>query len=284
MDHARGELEEGLLLVGELPIDPRELVVLAVRVVVAALRSAELVAVADHRHSLREEKRRQEVAFLPLAQGIRRRIVSCPLGAAVPAQVVAFAVAVFLEVCLVVFFVVADEIVEREAVVRGDEVDARGGLPAGPRIQVIASSETGRELGHRPAVAAPEPAHRISILPIPLGPQHREIADLIPALAEIPRLRNQLHLRQHWILMDDVEERAEAIHLEQLASERARQVEPEAVDVHLDHPVPQAVHDELQHLRALHVQRVPAAGEVHVVPVVIADQTVVRRVVYPFER
>ena len=75
--------------------------------------------------------------------------------------------------------------------------------------------------------------------------------------------------------MDDVEEGAESIDLVQLARERARQVEAEAVDVHLEHPVAQAVHDQLQHLRALHVQRVAAAGEVHVVARVVGHEPVV---------
>ena len=74
----------------------RELVVLAVRVVVPELRSPQLVAVADHRHALRQQHRRQEVALLPLAQRVDLRIVRRPLGAAVPAQVVVLPVAVLL--------------------------------------------------------------------------------------------------------------------------------------------------------------------------------------------
>ena len=65
--------------------------------------------------------------------------------------------------------------------------------------------------------------------------------------------------------MDDVEERAQLVHLVQLARQRAGQIEAEAVDVHFQHPVAQAVHDELQHARMPHVERVAAAGEVHVV-------------------
>ena len=37
--------------------------------------------------------------------------------------------------------------------------------------------------------------------------------------------------------MDDVEERAESIDLVQLARKRARKVEPEAVDMHVEDPV-----------------------------------------------
>ena len=70
----------------------------------------------------------------------------------------------------------------------------------------------------------------------------------------------------------------------QLARERGREVEAEPVDVHLEHPVAQAVHDQLQHVRVPHVQRVAGAGVVHVVAPVVRDETVVRRVVDPLER
>jgi hypothetical protein len=113
-----------------------------------------------------------------------------------------------------------------------------------------------------PAVAAPEAAHRVAVLAVPLGPADREVAHLVAALAEIPRLGDELHLRDHRVLVDHVEEGPEPVHLVQLARERARQVEPEPVHVHVGDPVAQAVHDELQHARALHVQRVAAAREV----------------------
>ena len=79
--------------------------------------------------------------------------------------------------------------------------------------------------------------------------------------------------------MDDVEERPQLVDLEQLAGQRAGQVEAEAVDVHLGDPVAQAVHDELQDARVLHVERVAAAGEVHVVARVLRRQPVVGGVV-----
>ena len=69
--------------------------------------------------------------------------------------------------------------------------------------------------------------------------------------------------------MDDVEEGAQPVDLVQLAGQRAGQIEAEPVDVHLRDPVAQAVHDELQHARMLHVERVAAAGEVHVVARVV---------------
>ena len=83
--------------------------------------------------------------------------------------------------------------------------------------------------------------------------------------------------------MDDVEEGAEAVDLEQLAGQGAGQVEAEAVDVHLADPVPQAVHHELEDDRLGHIQRIARAGEVHVVTRV-GRQPVIRRVVHAAHR
>ena len=79
--------------------------------------------------------------------------------------------------------------------------------------------------------------------------------------------------------MNDVEEGGQPIDIVQLARQRGGQIEAEAVDVHLRHPVAQAVHDQLQHLRMAHVQAVAGAGVVHVVARIVGHQPVVGRVV-----
>ena len=60
------------------------------------------------------------------------------------------------------------------------------------------------------------------------------------------------------------------------------EVEAEPVHVHLAHPVPQRVDDQLQHVRLPHVQRVPGACGVEVVASAVGQQ-VVRRVVDALE-
>ena len=89
----------------------------------------------------------------------------------------------------------------------------------------------------------------------------------------------RLDLGDHGVLVDDVEERAQPVDVGQLARQRRGQVEAEAVDVHLLDPVAQAVHDELERARMGHVQRVAAAGVVHVVAAGLGRQPVVRGVV-----
>ena len=80
-------------------------------------------------------------------------------------------------------------------------------------------------------VAAPEVADRVAVYAVPLRPQDREVADLVAALADVPRLGDQLHLREHRVLVDDVEERGQPVDVVQLAGQRGGEVEAEAVDV-----------------------------------------------------
>lgn len=140
--HHPGEGQQVHVRVG--PVDPGELVVLAVAVVVAVLGAAQLVAVTDHRHALRQQQRGQEIALLAGPQGVDLLVVGRSLGAAVPGPVVALAVVVVLAVGLVVLLVVGHQVTQREPVVGGDEVD-RGDRPApGVFVQV---GRTGQPVG-----------------------------------------------------------------------------------------------------------------------------------------
>src|SRR5690606_31636253 len=186
------------------------------------------------------EQRRKEVPDAAASQLEDARIVGLALYTRVPRDVVVAAVAVALAVGLVVLLVVGDEVVQRETVVSGDEVDAGIRQPAVALVEVAAARESRGHLRDLSRVATPEATDRVAVLPVPLGPAHREVPDLVAAFAEIPGLGDQLHLRDDGVLRDDVEEGTESVHLVELAGERAREVEPEPVDVHLEDPVPQA--------------------------------------------
>ena len=194
-------------------------------------------------------------------------------------MVVVGAVAVVLAVGLVVLVVVADQIVQREAVVGGDEIDAGVGLAAAVLVEVAGAGKAPGEIADQAAVALPVGAHGVAVAVVPLGPAGGKIADLVAALAQVPGFGDQLDLGQHRVLQQDVEEGAEPVDLMQFARQGRGQIEAEAVDVHLQHPVAQRVHDQLQHARMLQVERVAAAGVIHVVARIVADQAVVGGVV-----
>src|SRR5207248_9682065 len=98
--------------------------------------------------------------------------------AMVPGAVVGAAVLVVLAICLVVLVVVRDEIVEREAVVRGDEVDARPGLASRP-VEDLRRSAKARRQRLRRGLRAPEVAHRVAELVVPLRPARRKAPELV---------------------------------------------------------------------------------------------------------
>ncbi len=97
------------------------------------------------------------------------------------------------------------------------------------------------------------------------------------------RLGDQLDLREHGVLVDRVEERAQPVDVVELAGQRAGQVEAEAVDVALGHPVAQRVHDQPQHAGVARVERVARPRVVHVEARVVGDEAVVAGVVDALE-
>ena len=151
-------------------------------------------------------------------------------------------------------------------------------------VQVGTAGEPGRELAEGGGLVPPEVAHGVAVAPVPLRPQRGEVADLVPALPDVPRLGDELDLRDDGILLDQVEERGQPVDLVELAGQARGQVEAEPVHVHLGHPVPQRVHDELERARVTHVQAVPGAGGVVVEPRVVRHEPVVGGVVDALER
>ena len=151
--------------------------------------------------------------------------------------------------------------------------------PAGVLVQVGRAGDPAGELPEGRRLAAPEVPHGVAVLPVPLRPQWREVAHLVAARPDVPRLGDQLDLGDRRVLLDQVEEGAQPVHVVELAGQRGGEVEAEAVDVHLQHPVAQRVHDQLQGVRVPHVQRVAGAGVVHVVLRLAVHDPVVRAVV-----
>src|SRR5690242_15593876 len=100
------------------------------------------------------------------------------------------AVAILLEIGLVVLLVVGDHIAHGEAVMGGDEIDAGPGPPPLLVEHVGGAGDAGSELRQHALVAAPVAPHRIPVTVVPLRPTRREVAELIAAGADIPGLGN----------------------------------------------------------------------------------------------
>ena len=175
---------------------------------------------------------------------------------------------------VVVLVLVGDEVGQREAVVGGHEVDRRRGPAAAAPVEVAGPGQARGEVGQGALGRAPEVAHRVAVAAVPLAPAGREVADPVAAGADVPGLGDQLDAREHRVLAHRGQEQRVGVELARAPAERGRQVEAEAVDVHLLHPVAQRVHHQAQRLGAVDVERVAAAGVVHIQSRILAKAIV----------
>src|SRR5208283_474278 len=112
----------------------------------------------------------EQVFHLAVAQLFDSGIVRGALDAAIPGTIVVCAVAVLFEIGLVVLMVIGDQIVQREAVVAGDEVDALLGFALFVTIEIGAADVA---LGKRTdgvSIGAEKVAHVVAELAIPFPP------------------------------------------------------------------------------------------------------------------
>ena len=289
MDQVCREADQ--VLVGTLPVQPADGVVLVVGVVVALLGAAHLIAGSQHRRALRQQQRGQQGPFQACAGAVDVRVVCRAFLPGIPAVVVVVAVAVVLAVGLVVLLVVGNQIVQREAVVRGDEVDA-GLRAATVVVELLAGA--GNLAGEGAAVLVglqPEAAHRVTEAVVPLAPARQIGAQLVAAAGRVPGLGDQLDASQGRILPDGLEEGGVAVEAARIvgigqrhAPQHRGKVEAEAVDVHLLDPVAQRIHDHLQRHVVAGVDAVAGAGVVGVVGRILAAEVVVGLVVQPAPR
>src|SRR5947208_5377934 len=111
-DQAANKRGEVLFRRADRPIQPADLVVLAIGVVVASLAATELVSRQEHRGALREDERREQVAPVAAAHRVDCGVVGRSFNAVIDAGVLIVAVAVVLAVRLVVLVLVAYKVGE----------------------------------------------------------------------------------------------------------------------------------------------------------------------------
>src|SRR4051794_40115615 len=110
----------------------------------------------------------------------------------IAAEIVAAAVPVLLQIRFVVLLVVADKILQGEAIVAGNEVHA-GLRPAIPGLVRVAAPRQPRgEISSPSGFSSPEVPDGIAILVIPFAPARWETSGLVPAGPKIPGLRDEL--------------------------------------------------------------------------------------------
>src|SRR5262249_62092310 len=83
----------------------------------------------------------------------------------------------------------------------------RGRAAPRPPVHVRGPADPAGELADADRVAAPEVAHGVAVLAVPLAPHRREPAQVVAVhLADVPGLGDQLGPGDHRVLGDQVEE------------------------------------------------------------------------------
>src|SRR5258708_10861369 len=106
--------------------------------------------------------------------------------AAIGRVVLVGAVAIAFAFGFVVLGVVAEQVLQREAVVHGDVIDAGARFAAVMIDQVGRAGHAARDFANQAAFTAPVAPHRGTIAVIPLRPLRGKRPDLITAHAEVP--------------------------------------------------------------------------------------------------
>ena len=169
-DHATGEAENVPVLFQTSPVMPARCVILAVGVIVAALRAAHLVAAEQHWHTARDEQSQQEVLDLAFPQSPDHRIGCLAFGAVVFAEVVVCPIPVVFAICFIVLVAIAHQIVQSEPIVAGDEVDAAFWAFARLGVDIGAATDAAGKQTNHPIIATPESPNLISEPVVPFRP------------------------------------------------------------------------------------------------------------------
>src|SRR5205085_3670590 len=158
-------------------------------------------------------------------------IVGQTLMSAIVALVLAGAVAIVFAICLVVLFVVAEQILQREAVMDGDVIDAGTRRAAVVIEQVGRAGHTAGDFADQAAFAAPVAPHRRTVTVIPFRPLRGKRTDLVATESQIPGFGDQLYRGEYRVLSHRGEEAAVAVKSVRAARQRGGEIESEAIHV-----------------------------------------------------
>src|SRR5437868_15465020 len=119
---------------------------------------------------------------------------------AIVALVLAGAVAIVFAICLVVLFVVAEQILQREAVMYRDVIDAGAGRAAVVVEEVGRPGHTAGDFADQAACAYPIAPHRRAFRIVPFRPLRGKRTDLVATESEVPGFGHR-HYRGEYRLL-----------------------------------------------------------------------------------
>src|SRR5688572_975042 len=131
-------------------------------------------------------------------------IVCFSFYAPVHTPVLVFAVAIIIQIWFVVFFTIRNEIVHCKSVMCCDKIDACRRRTVTFFIEIGASCKPLPELRKHPFSTFPIVTYAVAVHAIPLSPAGRKLSYLVTSFSHVPWFRDQLYLRYHRVLVNDI--------------------------------------------------------------------------------
>ena len=154
------------------------------------MRLAKLRAHRQHGRSACEQQAGQQIALIFPARREDGGIVRRAFDPIVPGIILVGSVAVVFAVGVVALLRIRNDIAQREAVMRRDEIDAA--RRAATRVEkILRPRNAGRKFGDADIVAAPEAPRAIAEAVVPLSERPRKLAELVASWADVPRLGDE---------------------------------------------------------------------------------------------
>ena len=129
-DHSPSKTVDLFVLFEQAPIEPAHFVILAVGIVIAELGSAKFIPAEQHGNASRDKQGQQKILNQTDPDTLDSWILTWPFHAAIVAIVGIGSIAAELSIFVIVLLLVADQVVEREAVMTSHEVEAACGALA----------------------------------------------------------------------------------------------------------------------------------------------------------
>src|SRR6185312_1238145 len=173
-----------------------------IRVVVAALCVPDFIAAEQHGRAQRQAQRRQQGPAFAGTQSQNVGTVRVTLHPVVDAQTVCMAVPVLFAIGTVVATGIAQQIAQREPVMRGNVVQAAAGSAPHRAEYVAGARQAAGQTAARALAVEPECSLGIAKAVVPLQPAGWKTPKLIATRANVPRLGDHQPFIQHRILRD----------------------------------------------------------------------------------
>ena len=193
-NQSANEVEKPLLFGRNIsPVQPINLIILAIGVVIALLAAAKLVPRQQHRRTLSQQYGSNQVTALTLANLTDCRVRSLTLNSIVVTEIGWMTITVVFAIDFIVTFVVADQIGQGEPIMAGHIVDRRPRSPEVVFKQVAGSQQVRCQTWNHAVIATPEAAHRVAEPVIPFSGASGETTQLVTARTNVPRLRDHFN-------------------------------------------------------------------------------------------